>query len=225
MNIYKTLLISVAALIAVNNHALAQRDTLKKRIIIYPNIIMINPLLIVNGDIPVYYEHVINESFSVEVAPGLTYEDYTQDIYEALFGPLKYVSSSKANLGYGLKAGFKFFPKTKNKYRLERLYLSPELGFRHYSIDYPTEDPFGNATNQYISGYTNRLDIKFLFGGEQAGVKHFVVDWYVGVGLRSTTAVQYLNGTNYNGSITTVPNNQSYIRPALYAGFKMGVGF
>ncbi len=46
-------------------------------------VIKLNPLLFFDGDIPIYFERVVSNSLSVEVAPGLTYDNFSQDIWES----------------------------------------------------------------------------------------------------------------------------------------------
>ncbi len=201
------------------------------------NIIKFNPLLFINGDIPIYYERVVNKFMTFEVAPGLTYHDFWGDIYNEAqtdtFFTLPYEPNTQYKVGYSFKADVKFFPGKDNL--LDGFYLSPEVGYRHYSANYANYDSSGNLLSTYLPGHTNVLDFKAIVGHEYESdnVDDFMWDIYVGLGVRYISAVYYEEGQGPNAFNAYGYSYQTYDTrmktlsewmPTVYLGVKIGIG-
>jgi hypothetical protein len=199
----------------------------QKKVTQQKTIIKINPLLFFDGDIPVYVERVISPGLTVEVAPGLTYDNFMSDLF-ALdnLTSLQYVDGMQAQIGYSFEAALKYFPGINNT--IDGIYLSPDISYRHYSVAYPaTPSSGGSMVTTYVNGHTNNVDFKLLLGHENESnwIENFFFDWYIGLGLRTTSALQYVTATDASGTNYIAPNSVSYVKPAFYAGFKLGIGF
>jgi len=245
MNISKIILL--AAIFLLSSNVWAQKDTSNNsnRVTVFDNspstfreakqgtkaktVIKLNPLLFFDGDIPIYFEEVVNSSMTVEIAPGLTYDNFSQDIWESaasgsgIFNtPLQDVDGSTAGIGYSFKADIKYFPGTNNL--LDGIYLSPEISYRHYSIDYPS-NPANAGTASTIPGHTNKAELKLLLGHEAESdwIDNLFFDWYVGIGVRNTSALQYVPDANIPTQADR--NSVSFTRPSFYFGIKIGIGF
>jgi hypothetical protein len=196
------------------------------------NVLKINPLLFINGDVPVYYERVLTKILTIELAPGITIHNYGAGFFPWLnnlsndnigaSSGLPYDSGWRFNIGYSFKADARFY---LGKYNLlDGVYLSPEIGFRHYSIDYLNYDADGEPIPVYTHGYTNVTDFKILFGDENPdAVNNLFFNSYIGIGFRRVTGVDYgkgLNGITYY----TSTNNESFWQFTLYLGFEIGLG-
>jgi len=129
---------------------------------------------------------------------------------------------STAGIGYSFKADIKYFPGTNNL--LDGIYLSPEISYRHYSIDYPS-NPANAGTASTIPGHTNKAELKLLLGHEAESdwIDNLFFDWYVGIGVRNTSALQYVPDANIPTQADR--NSVSFTRPSFYFGIKIGIGF
>ncbi len=129
----------------------------------------------------------------------------------------------QTGIGYSFKADVKYFPGTNNL--LDGIYLSPEFGFRHYVINYPTtSSASGAAATTFETGHANKTELKLLLGHEAESdwIDNLFFDWYVGIGIRNTSALQYIPNATTN---VVGPDNESFTKPAFYFGIKIGIGF
>ena len=191
------------------------------------NIFKLNPCLFLNGDIPIYYERALNSFMTLEVAPGITYHDFWGDLYNEAdvdtFLSLPFEPEERSGIGYSFKIDVKFFPGADNL--LDGFYLSPEIGYRHYTDSYVNYDGFGNTTSIYSPGFTNVTDIKLIFGSEEESedIDNFIKDLYFGLGVRHISAIYY--GEGQKGTVYfTQQLTKTTWEPTLYFGFKVGIG-
>jgi len=245
-------LIPFLAIIITSKNAHAQKDTANEikvfdsgtgnvpkrvqQLVKVKDIIKINPLLFLSGDIPVYYEKVINKSFSFEVAPGITYRDFWGDIFYDLdqqgvyspsnnsyLAPLPYDSGTTSRLGFSFKIDMRYYFGKKNV--MNGFYLSPELGFRNYNINYLNYNNSGEPISTYSKGHTNVIEIKALIGYEEESFKidNYFADFYLGIGLRSVAGVQVVPENSSNGYYNST-NTISNLNLTFYLGVKLGIG-
>ena len=236
-------------LIIITTTVFAQKDTSSERITVFDNgantvfknqkivldnlLIKFNPYDLIIGDFPVFFERPINNNWSVEAAPGLTFRDVELDVLnQASISNLTsfpYNSDSKSGIGYSFNADARYYPGKDNM--MDGIYLSPEISFRHYVIEYPESGPAPNTTT-YSTGHTNATDFKLILGHESdEWIDGFYIDYYFGIGARLISGVEYADVTtqvNYFG--TTIINTTwsqehfSFFKPAFYWGIKLGFG-
>ncbi|RMG83907.1 MAG: hypothetical protein D6707_00145, partial [Bacteroidetes bacterium] len=129
------------------------------------NIVKINATSIINGDLPVYYERPLTNSFSVELGAGLLLPYYFPEIFfpdETDYEPI-----TNSNLGYSLW----FFPK---------IYLFSPSEFSYVGFMYRRRAYQNEQTVIYN-------DFTISSGYQINPVKRLVLDIYLGVGIRFKT--------------------------------------
>jgi hypothetical protein len=72
-------------------------------------LIKVNPLVLINGDLPVYIEQKIGNKMAVEVAGGVTYKNYVADLFDEAFYEYEYYQIKRTNeIGYSFSGAMHF---------------------------------------------------------------------------------------------------------------------
>jgi hypothetical protein len=185
------------------------------------NLIKINPLLVLNGDIPIYYERRIMDRLSIEGAIGITHMDY---IYQGITTE-NYEEERRAKLGYSLMISAKFYPSNHTK-ALDEIYFGPEIRHRRYNTE--VEDCGNTSLTGFIPEYRTLTDFKLTVGYISYISDNVIFDFYGGVGLRSRN-ISYAycddiyNGSSYNAVMEFEKINDFV--PIISAGIKIGFAF
>ena len=130
------------------------------------NLVKINVLSIVNGDLPVYYERIIGKSFSIEFGAGILLPYYIPELPQ-LF--LDEPEIENPDFGHSLWIHPKYYIQHEAP---ELNYLGIQFRRRSYTQD-----------NQAII-FT---DLTFNYGLQLIVGKRLVFDYNVGVGFRYKT--------------------------------------
>ena len=240
MKVYVPLFLSVFLL--VTNVAYSQNDTITTKIITFEdgdfsemtpvnesnyirNIIKLNPLLFINGDIPVYYERTLNAKSSLEVGLGFTLRNYWSEIRESI----EYNEIDESRIKHvarpSLKLGARYYPAG---YAPEEWYFALEYAYRAYGQEITTLKSDGSISSNKISGERIYNEVKLIVGGQMESRDGFWYDLYMGVGLRAIdiTEVEEIRGSNATGSFYEYDlKHRTDVVPAFYLGIKIGVGF
>lgn len=183
------------------------------------NLIKINPLLILNGDIPIYYERRIADQFSVEGAVGFTYTDYLYSGF-VLADAYGYEEERQYKPGYSLMASAKFYPSNYSK-ALDEFYFGVEIRHRRYNSE--VEDCENITISGWVSEHRSLTDFKFTGGYISYLSDRVIADIYAGIGMRKRDYhFAYCDGTA-STSMTHVRKND--IVPVISAGVKLGFAF
>ncbi|MFN6944492.1 MAG: hypothetical protein ACK4ND_06060 [Cytophagaceae bacterium] len=154
------------------------------------NLIKINPLLILRGDIPIYYERRIKDQFSIEAGVGITHRDY---LFDDLFDEYNNFSRT-SRLGYSFVLAAKFWPSSYTK-ALDEFYFGPEIRLLRYN--YEVMDCAFQSSRNLLSEHRMFTDFKITFGYVSYVTDNVFFDFYSGFGLRSrnikTTSCEYSN--------------------------------
>jgi hypothetical protein len=216
-------------------------STIKKtdKISQFKNAIKLNPLLFLRGELPVYYERVINKNFSLEVAIGVTFKDYLGGMFEEIssddfgFMGADVTEKMKANLSY--KFGVRFFP---SGYALDGVYFSLEFAKRNYDMNLsiknslPEFDPitFTQIQNNTIYTFNEQRyhnELKFIYGENEFFYwDNSFLDFYIGAGI------DFYSEKKVKATTDNITNKQTYtlessnnIVPKFYLGVKYGFVF
>jgi hypothetical protein len=210
----------------------------QQRAVVKQVLMKFNPLLLMAGDFPVYFEKALDKNFCIELAPGITFRDYLSDLSDVssteddLFNvelPYNATANSEAGIGYSFDINIKYFPTKFGM--MNGIYLEPDIEYRHYVIEYPNIDSLGNDLGTYTNGHTNITDFKLIVGYEEDLLTNGLYwDFYMGLGAKLISGTQYTTVTTlvnnyYTGSYTVtsnVPQSFSFWRPGIYAGIKLG---
>lgn len=159
------------------------------------NKISINPLGVLIGDYPLYYERMFGNTFSVEVAVGVTYQNYMRSLLD--FGSSNY-NSSDMEKSYKLGSTYSISPKVYlNDDNFEGSYLA--LCYRHRLYNAEATAYQGVPLNTPMKEYYKLNAFTFNYGYVFHLGKGFLLDYYLGVGLSgNTTSEITVNYTNSN---------------------------
>ena len=185
------------------------------------NLVKINPLLILNGDIPVYFERRIKNQLSVEGGVGVTYNDYIYNGFNLADTDL-YDENREYKLGYSVVGSVKFYPSRYTK-ALDEFYFGPEIRFRKYNSqlsEYSSNDVLLGTYPEHRT----LIDFKLMIGYIAYASDFVIFDFYGGVGMRSRdVSFAYLD---YSGTGEEIKyDSYKDMAPVLSAGVKIGFGF
>jgi hypothetical protein len=194
--------------------------TTKERTIF--NLIKINPLLIFNGDIPIYFERRLGDKYSVEAGLGITHTDY---IYEAFHIDDYYYYDEdferNAKIGYSVSGSFKYYPSNYTK-ALDEFYFGPEIRHRRYNTE--VTDCGTSSLTGYLPEFRVLTDFKFVVGYIFYISDNVVVDLYGGIGMRKRNSSRAF--CDDSGSVRVIDYERiNDISPTISTGFKFGFGF
>lgn len=185
--------------------------------------IKLNPLLIVNGDMPIYVEHKFAEKLTAEVSLGMTYANQMNDYFDEQYYP-QYMTKQNET-GYSYSAALRYYPS--NSYEtMEGYYFAPEFRNRVYKAT-ATE----YMTRQINEKQTKNIsEVRILFGYTNYFEDHLFIDFYTGVGYRTKAYHNMLGegsniytGQSFDANYTLY--NDTKISPMLALGFKIGFSF
>lgn len=186
------------------------------------NVFKLNPLLFLTGEIPLYYERALGPQLSVEAAIGITLRNYISlsfnEEVDDFGGGIEILTKPSYHLAIRY-----FFEKN---IELEGLYLSPEFSHRNYSKYISEKGDDGRFTDTKHLDERIYNDIKLLLGYQVLmHSNNMVIDMYTGLGARvRDQQIVYEHNTLGNGWNYRVEENSDVV-PALYLGFKVGIGF
>lgn len=184
------------------------------------NLIKVNTMAILVGDLPLYYERRLGDQISVEAGLGLT---YSYDLLDRLFGLTSESYEGRSpRLGYSARAAFHFFP---DKYVAapENWYFGPEIQLRHYGSSLVSCGSAQNLTP--VNEHRNLLDLKVTGGYIAFASNSVFFEFYGGLGMRYKSL--YYASCDYTGPVTIIqqPNRTGSWGPTISMGIKFGFGF
>ncbi|HRN40940.1 MAG TPA: hypothetical protein PK649_02570 [Vicingus sp.] len=201
----------------------------------YPkNALKFNPLLLVRGEIPIYYERAINDYFSIEVAIGMTYKDYVSGIFDKNnFSGESVKEEISSNISY--KLGLRFYT---GGVVMDGFYFALEYAKRDYSksinfssYNYITDPLTYNTTTTKVdykfNEYYYHNEYKIIVGSQEHYYwDNFFIDYYVGAGIDKYTKSEVTNEINQISNSPEYKNNiESSTAPRFYLGLKFGFVF
>jgi hypothetical protein len=196
----------------------------------YNTAIKINPLLIINGDIPVLIERKIKDNITVEAGLGITFKDFIFNSFyknpQASQLDLQSVDTRQYPIGYSLSFAAKYYFSVEEPNKVEGSYLSAEVRYRNYKSQALKFD--ANALSNSISpdDWVNEsrelTDIKISYGNIQYISNRFFMEFYSGIGIRLRN-IYHAYYSDYTGLTNTVLLHQQDIRPLVSVGIKLGV--
>jgi hypothetical protein len=188
------------------------------------NVIKINPLEVLDGSFPVFYERVIHPKFSVEVGLGVTTVSSTfAEFRSALSNSAFYDGFVKGKTGTMFKIGVRYYA-SKGDDAPEGSYFAAEYQVKKFNFDAYKMDINGSRISSapyQATSVTNSDLLRLLFGYQYEGNSNFKWDTFIGLGWRTTT----LNGWYLNDNSKAVLGSVSNVKPVFIIGFKLGVAF
>lgn len=197
------------------------------------NVVKLSLFELASGDLPIYYERVLSDMFSVEASVGVTFGDYIGSMFSDV-NSSPFDESIDAKYGYSLSAAVRFYPIAV----LEEFYVSPEFKFRKYNWDrevyYAATPPtFQNPNPEHAihmasesrSYVMPRITLGYAFFYDN----NLIFDWQIGIGMNTPTKTAYQTkyddqypNISIKGDIEEVKQKT---RPRIHLGFKIGYVF
>ncbi len=204
---------------------------------IYKNAFKFNPLLILNGEAPVYYERALNNNFSIEGAIGITFKNYIGNVSNFLFeenndDEIYDTKKEKIKSNISFKLGVRYYT---GGVVLDGFYFALEYANRKYSaeqtITYENYDPitfFSTTQTNVFNTETLYNEFKLIAGSQSHSYwDNFFIDYYFGVGInkQSIKKISRIEGINNSSNYTYELISEKKLSPSLYAGLKIGFEF
>lgn len=233
--------LSAFALVFLAAGAVAQPGKPKTKVVLYKdriaaqwdtvdcvkNVVKVNPLLFLRGEIPVYYERALSSRLSAELGVGLTYRNYVNLTFAGDhadaddFGAgTKIISNPTAHVGFRYYLIDDLEPQGN--------YLQVELAYLRYSKDISLKDSLTGQFNG-LTELDERVfnDIRLYYGYQKlSSSSNWLFDFYGGIALR----VRHMTIVNNNFDAAKV--RWSYdieeiddLVPAFFLGVKVGLGW
>ena len=191
------------------------------------NHIKINPALAFSGDIPLYYERVINRKFSVEVGVGVTLRNYVQDVFDLVddIDP----ATRKTRIGYSGRATLRYFPDPYYPAPIG-WYFFAQVQYKLFENWAKDCDPLTGKSNSNLLPESKVLtDLRLGFGmQEMLAGERFIIDYYFGLGLRfkeTEILICEEQETNPTPKYISFIEKKPETLPNLALGLKLGFRF
>ena len=193
-------------------------------------LVKINPLLIFNGEFPVYVEKQISGIFSVEAGLGVTFRDYAGPLGE-YYGPdqVTFFDSvavrnkySAVRPGFTFKLGGRIYLDGADDYP-EGMYLAAEFRYKTYSFRF-TEPNDGLEPGRTIGLTDQYMDFVGVLGRQYELAENLLVDSYTGIGFRRKTVEFVRAGIGQTSLVYTASKGVVGV-PLFSVGFKLGYYF
>jgi len=165
------------------------------------NKISINPLGLLIGDYPLYYERMFGNTFSVELGVGLTYENYMGNLTNNLDG-----TGSDYHRNFKLGSTYSISPKIYlDDDNFEGSYLC--VVYRHRMYNAEVVQYHDTKLDTPMKEYNKLNSFTFNYGYVMNLGKGFLMDYYIGVGVRTQTLSQvnaeYVGSSGYPNYVST----------------------
>lgn len=188
------------------------------------NILKVNPLLFLRGEVPLYFEHALNHKLSLELAAGVTNRSFID-------------LGSDGNDLDAFDAGTRIIPKFTYQIGL-RYYLADDIepqgtylqfSFAHldFTKDITLKDSSGHFTDRKMRDQRIYNDLRLLLGWQRlAGTSNWLIDVYGGLAFRVRDREMVRE------EVDLLTRRWSYHLeedrdqvPAFFLGVKVGLGF
>lgn len=191
------------------------------------NKISFNPLGLLIGDYPLYYERMFGNTFSVEIGVGVTYENYAGNLFR--YGVLDN-SADGFTRSYTLGNTYSISPKVYfEDDEFEGSYLA--FCYRHRMYKSDATEYAGTAFASPIKESAKLNSFTFNYGYVFTLGKGFILDYYLGLGLRFADIAEAqeieTSSNTYPYSTTTTYEavHEKKVSPTGVMGFKLGYTF
>lgn len=187
----------------------------------YKYAVKINPLLVLSGDIPFYFEYKLTKRLSAEVGVGPTIRNFWLEAFQDEFYAATPINSNK--IGRSLRASLRFYPSSTDE-AISGYYFAPEIMLRRFYSGVQFNDYNTNPTTlrEYVLE-TNQTDFKMVFGYQDSFDSNLIIDYYVGFGLRTSDKEEVDYESNSATYLKVIGLEE--VNPTFTLGLKLGFGF
>lgn len=183
----------------------------------YKSIIKFNPVLVLFGDIPFYYEQKINSSLGLEIGAGLTTVNYTSISRVLDQSDPNYELSS--GVGYSARASLRYY--FGSSAAVLGWYVAPEVQYKLFNATVAVEDAsqpdYPTITLAYPRSF---VDGRITMGVQEDINGRITYDYYWSFGLRYKTnsSIENIYSTERSPSVLTT----NAMVPVIGFGIKFG---
>jgi hypothetical protein len=241
LNTTRGTLLALLALFA--SCAFAQPDKPKTKVVLYKdriaaqwdtvncvkNIIKVNPLLFLRGEVPVYYERALSSRLSAELGMGITLRNYVNLTFAGDhadaddFGAgTKILNSPSAHLGFRYYLTDDLEPQGN--------YLQVEFAYLRYGKEITVKDSTGQFTG--LTNLDERIfnDVRLYYGYQKlSSTSNWLFDFYAGIAMRSRHMIivnEKIDTTvPFPRPVTYEIEEIDDLVPAFFLGVKIGLGW
>lgn len=184
----------------------------------------VNPSTIISS-LDIYLEQDLSQKISLELGVGGIYTDYPDYVFfrRIDIGQKKPgLSTEQLVEGRGLafRAGLKWYLiRAQSTSNARGTYFEPVLFFK--KVFYPKADVFINNQAFEETGNKNVYGLQLLLGRQMRRDK-YVIDPYIGVGIRSKV-YQYIDYNNNGGGVNRDDAQLVNVLPSIHLGIKVGL--
>ncbi|UYQ92582.1 hypothetical protein MKQ68_21085 [Chitinophaga horti] len=188
--------------------------------------IKINPTSFISS-LDLTVEQMLSDKLSIELGVMGIYTDYPDYLLAKRIDlgqkkPRISTTQFVEAQGLGFRAGMRWYlGRESGVLHAQGTYFQPMLFYK--KIFYPKENFIINDVTYTGDGTKNVYGVQMLMG-RQFSRGHFVMDPYLGIGLR-TKVYDYLVYDEKNGVATPDNGRLVQVLPSLHLGIKIGLGF
>lgn len=188
------------------------------------NALKLNPLMFMRGEIPLYYERALSSRLSAQVGVGMTWRNYINfNLGADEVDDFGEGTTIIPKLSYHVAARYYFTIDVEP----QGTYIELEFAHLDYVKDIAKKDSLRQITDEKVRDTRTYNDLRLMFGYQSlSATSNWMLDFYGGIGLRdrrmiivdeefNPSTLQYLYSTR----------EQDDIVPALFLGFRVGLGF
>lgn len=198
----------------------AQWDTVK----CVKNVLKLNPLVFMRGEIPLYYERALSPHLSIELAVGVTARNYMGGAFSGDL-PDDFSAGTKILPRLSGHTGFRWY--LTDDIEPQGLYLHPEFVYLDHSKDIFQKDSTGHVTDLSLRDQRIYNDVRLYLGYQRlSATSNWLWDAYCGIGFRNRTVThvnERLDLTDRRWYYSVEEDHKNVV--ALFLGVKVGYGF
>lgn len=191
----------------------------------YNHAIKLSPTSLVAGDIPISYEHKVNDYMSLEAGLGVTTFNMTENLIRGY--SLRNNGQTLSRLGYSATFNAKFFPEG-NAFQ-DGYYIGFNVNHRNYAQDFYISDPWSGLDTTVNESF-GWNDFGFTMGYQSRPSERMILDWFIGAAIRTKTrsTSEYVESFDpitgiFTGQYELVDRRNA--TPALLGGVRISVLF
>lgn len=188
------------------------------------NVLKINPLVFLRGEVPLFYERALSPRISAELGAGITTRNYlgggfTGDLADDFSAGTRILPRLAAHLGFRWYLTDDIEP--------QGAYIQGGFAYLDHSKDIFLKDSTGHLTDNSLRDRRVYNDIRLYAGYQRlSATSNWLFDAYCGAGLRNRAITQVherldLAGREWSYSVEERHNNVA----AFFLGVKVGYGF
>lgn len=232
------LLLFALGLLLTGGQAAAQANGKSTKVLLYKDrlaaqwdtvncvkhVLKLNPLLILRGEIPLYYERALSHRLSAELGAGVTTRNY---LGGGLWGdsPDDFSAGTRILPRLAAHAGFRWY--FADDIEPQGPYVQGEFAYADHAKDIALKDSTGHLTEATLRDRSLHNDLRLYFGYQRlSSTSNWLFDAYCGLGFRNraiTRVQERLDLAERQWHYAVVKEHDSVLAPFL--GVKVGYGF